>query len=71
MLLEPFHRLFGVTAISAQAEVYRSAILDALAHEFKTPLATILTAVGGLREAGILLTHTTLLQRVCGRRTDE
>ena len=32
------------------AEVFRGAILDALAHEFKTPLATIVTAAGGLRE---------------------
>jgi two-component system sensor histidine kinase KdpD len=37
---------------SAQAEVFRGAILDALAHEFKTPLATIVTAAGGLRESG-------------------
>jgi len=35
---------------AAQAEVVRGAILDALAHEFKTPLATIVTAAGGLRE---------------------
>lgn len=41
-------------AAAAQAEEYRSAILDALAHEFKTPLATILAAAGGLREAGPL-----------------
>jgi len=40
---------------AAQAEVYRSAVLDALAHEFKTPLATILTAAGGIREAGPLV----------------
>src|SRR5262249_38870960 len=33
-------------------EALRSAILDALAHEFKTPLATILTAAGGLRVPG-------------------
>jgi two-component system sensor histidine kinase KdpD len=39
---------------TAQSEVYRSAILDALAHEFKTPLATILAAVGGIHEAGPL-----------------
>ena len=39
---------------TAQTETYRSAILDALAHEFKNPLATILTAGGGLREAGPL-----------------
>jgi len=35
----------------AQTESYRSAILDARAHEFKTPLSTILTAGGALREA--------------------
>jgi two-component system sensor histidine kinase KdpD len=39
---------------TAQSEVYRSAILDALAHEFKTPLATILAAAGGIQEAGPL-----------------
>jgi two-component system sensor histidine kinase KdpD len=41
-------------AATAQTEAYRSAILDALAHEFKNPLATILAATGGLREAGPL-----------------
>jgi two-component system sensor histidine kinase KdpD len=39
------------SAAAAQAEVFRSAVLDALAHEFKTPLSTILTAAGGLRES--------------------
>jgi len=39
-------------AVQAEAETLRSAILDALAHEFKTPLATILTAAGGLRAGG-------------------
>ena len=39
---------------AAQAESFRGAILDALAHEFKTPLATIVTAAGGLRELGFL-----------------
>jgi two-component system sensor histidine kinase KdpD len=34
----------------AHAEMLRSAILDALAHEIKTPLATIVTAAGGLRQ---------------------
>jgi two-component system sensor histidine kinase KdpD len=38
------------SAAAAQTESYRSAILDALAHEFKTPLSTILTAAGALRE---------------------
>ena len=39
-------------AAAAQAEVLRGAILDALAHDFKTPLATIVTAAGGLCETG-------------------
>jgi two-component system, OmpR family, sensor histidine kinase KdpD len=42
------------SAAAAHSEVYRAAILDALAHEFKTPLATILAAAGGVREAGSL-----------------
>ena len=42
---------------AVQAEVFRSAILDALAHEFKTPLATILTAAGGLCEIQPLSPH--------------
>lgn len=37
-------------AATVQSESYRTAILDALAHEFKTPLATILAAAGALRE---------------------
>lgn len=44
-------------AAAAQAEVFRTAILDALAHEFKTPLATILTAAGGLCEMQPLCPH--------------
>ena len=36
---------------AAQAEVLRTALLDALGHEFKTPLATILAVAGGLRES--------------------
>lgn len=50
---QAFHTASAASA-AAQAEVYRSAILDALAHEFKTPLATILAAAGGIREAGTL-----------------
>jgi two-component system, OmpR family, sensor histidine kinase KdpD len=48
-------RVASDAAAAAQAEEYRGAILDALAHEFKTPLATILAAAGGVREAGPLL----------------
>lgn len=56
VLLERIRSFQSATAASAatQVEAYRSAILDALAHEFKTPLATILTAAGGIREAGPL-----------------
>jgi two-component system sensor histidine kinase KdpD len=38
-------------AAATQVEIFRTAILDALAHEFKTPLATILALIGGLRES--------------------
>jgi two-component system sensor histidine kinase KdpD len=41
-------------AAETEAEIFRGAVLDALAHEFKTPLATISTAAGGLRAAGPL-----------------
>jgi two-component system sensor histidine kinase KdpD len=55
-MLERAHtfRAASHAAAAAQAEVFRGALLDALAHEFKTPLATILTAAGGLRELGPL-----------------
>lgn len=39
---------------ATEAEVFRGAVLDALAHEFKTPLATIVTAASGLRGIGPL-----------------
>jgi two-component system, OmpR family, sensor histidine kinase KdpD len=45
----------SAAAAAAQTEVYRSALLDALAHEFQTPLATILAAAGGIRETGPLV----------------
>ena len=41
-------------ALNAEAEVLRSAILDALAHEFKIPLSTVMTAAGGLSATGDL-----------------
>jgi two-component system, OmpR family, sensor histidine kinase KdpD len=41
-------------AATTEAELFRGAVLDALAHEFKTPLATIVTAAGGIRGAGPL-----------------
>ena len=44
----------SAAAAAAQIEVLRSAVLDAFAHQFKTPLAAILAAAGGLRETGPL-----------------
>jgi two-component system sensor histidine kinase KdpD len=54
--LERRHTFVDVSraAAAAQTESYRTAILDALAHEFKTPLSTIMTAAGALREGGSL-----------------
>jgi two-component system, OmpR family, sensor histidine kinase KdpD len=40
----------SISAAQTRTEVFRTAVLDALAHEIKTPLATILAAAGGLRE---------------------
>ena len=42
-------QIASTAAAEARTEVFRTAVLDALAHEFKTPLAIILTAAGGLR----------------------
>jgi two-component system sensor histidine kinase KdpD len=55
-MLERMHafRNASQAAAAAHAEVFRGAVLDALAHAFKTPLATIVTAAGGLRELGPL-----------------
>jgi two-component system sensor histidine kinase KdpD len=47
-------RAASEAAAATQAEMLRSAILDALAHEFKTPQAVIMTAAGTLRETGDL-----------------
>lgn len=48
-----FRRASHETA-AAHAEVFRTAILDVLAHEFKTPLMTILAVIGGIRESRTL-----------------
>ena len=47
-------RAATTAAAQVEADSLRTAILDALAHEFKTPLSTILTAIDGLREVGPL-----------------
>ena len=44
----------SAASAATQAEVLRTAIVDAFAHQFNTPVATILTAAGGMREAGPL-----------------
>ena len=48
-----FHAAAHAAAV-AKTEHLRGTLLDALAHAVKTPLATILTAVGGLHETGDL-----------------
>jgi two-component system sensor histidine kinase KdpD len=40
----------SVAVAETKTEVFRTAVLDALAHEFKTPLAVIMMAAGSLRE---------------------
>jgi two-component system sensor histidine kinase KdpD len=45
-------RAASKAAADAQAEMLRSAILDAFAHEFKTSQAVIMAAAGSLRETG-------------------
>jgi two-component system sensor histidine kinase KdpD len=45
----------STAAAAAETEVFRGIVLDVLAHEFKTPLATISTAAGTIRESGPLL----------------
>lgn len=55
--VERCHALERAThaAAATEAEVFRGAILDALAHEFKTPLATIVMAACAIREVGPLV----------------
>ena len=48
-----FHTASRATA-EAKTEVFRAAVLDALAHEFKTPLSIIVAAAGGLQEGAAL-----------------
>lgn len=54
--LERSHSLEKETRAEAarQSEQLRTAVLDALAHAFKTPLTTIIAASSGLLEAGTL-----------------
>jgi two-component system sensor histidine kinase KdpD len=52
--LERAHSLERETRAEAerQSEQLRTTVLDALAHEYKTPLTTVRTAAGGLLEMG-------------------
>jgi len=56
MIVERAHSFHtrAEAAAAAEAETLRSAILDALAHEFKTPLAVTLAATTSLSEVGPL-----------------
>jgi two-component system, OmpR family, sensor histidine kinase KdpD len=45
----------SAAAAATQVEVLRSAILDAFAHQLKTPLAAILAAAGSVRATGPLV----------------
>jgi len=58
------YRTASEAAAAAQAEILRSALLDAFAHEFKTPLATIITAIEGLRAAGALRPEQTEMAEI-------
>ncbi len=57
VMMERSHafRKASQAAAAAETEAFRGVVLDALAHEFKTPLATIMAAAGGLGEVGPLL----------------
>ena len=59
-VLERLHvfRDASQASAAAQVEEFRGTILDALAHEFKTPLASIVTAAGALRESAQLSPRT-------------
>ena len=52
-----------------EVEVFRGAVLDAMAHEFKTPLAIMLTAMGALREAGSISTQQSDLAEIIETET--
>jgi two-component system sensor histidine kinase KdpD len=52
-----------------KSEVLRAAVMDALAHEFKTPLSTVHTATSGLLEFGGLSTYQAELVSVIDQQT--
>ena len=54
-----------------QAEQLRTAVLDALAHQFKTPLAIIRTASSGLPAVGVLSAAQTELVRSIDREASK
>jgi two-component system sensor histidine kinase KdpD len=63
----------STAAAESRTEAFRAVVLDALAHEFKTPLATILAAAGGLRETVTTTAEQELAEEIeaeAGRLTD-
>jgi two-component system sensor histidine kinase KdpD len=61
---DSFQMASSAAAIS-QVETLRTAIVDAFAHQFKTPLATILTAAGGIRETeGLTAQQTEMIELI-------
>jgi len=56
-------------AATTEAEMLRGAMLDVLAHEFKTPLATILTAIAGFSDAGPLRSEQSELAQIVESET--
>jgi two-component system sensor histidine kinase KdpD len=52
-----------------KSEVLRAAVMDSLAHEFKTPLSTVQTATSGLLEFGELSQYQTELVSLINQQT--
>lgn len=52
-----------------KSEVLRAAVMDALAHEFKTPLSTVHTATSGLIEFGGLSAYQAELMAIIDQQT--
>ncbi|MGH9403752.1 MAG: sensor histidine kinase [Terriglobia bacterium] len=65
-----FEREFHAEA-AREAEQLRTAVLDALAHEFKTPLTTIRTSSSGLLAAGGLSASQAELVSLIDEKADE
>jgi two-component system sensor histidine kinase KdpD len=67
-MLERTQSVAAAATATAQADVLRTAILDAMAQQFNSPLAAILTSAGAIREAGPLAPQQV---RIAGMIEDE